>query len=287
MIWLAFAILTAFFESLKDVLSKHSLNKLDTYVVAWASMLFTALLLLPVLWIVHIPPLGPQFWLALLGGGSLNVVAFTLYIKAIKVSDLSLTVPMVTLTPLFLLVTSPWILRESASLADVIGICLIVAGSYVLNLKARSAGYFAPVRALFREPGTRFMFLVALLWSFTSTFDKIGVQNSSPIFWAFALFTFLAVGMLPIALYKSRPHLHQIGDNLGILSAIGLCTATAVAFQMWAVNLTLLTNVIAIKRTSALMSVYLGHLIFKEKGLQERLLGAAVMVVGVIIMTLW
>ena len=286
MIWLAFAILTAFFESLKEVLSKHSLNKLDTYVVGWASMTFTALFLLPVLLIIHIPPIGPQFGLALVAGGSLNVVAFTLYIKAIKASDLSLTVPMVTLTPLFLLVTSPLILHESASFADMIGIGLIAIGSYVLNLKARSQGYFAPVRALFREPGTRLMFLVAFIWSFTSTFDKVGVQNSSPIFWAFALFAFLAVGMLPIALYKSRAHLHQISDNLGILSAIGLFTAISVAFQMMAVNLTLLTNVIAIKRCSALMSVYLGHVIFKEKGLQERLLGAVIMVIGVIVMTI-
>lgn len=287
MIWLAFAILTAFFESLKDVLSKHSLNQLDTYVVGWASMLFTALFLLPVLLIVHIPPLGPHFGLALICGGSLNVVAYTLYIKALKASDLSLTVPMVTLTPLFLLVTSPLILHESASFADVVGICLIVIGAYVLNLKARSQGYFAPIRALFRELGPRLMLIVAFIWSFTSTFDKIGVHNSSPIFWAFALFTFLAIGMLPIALYKSRPHLHQIGDNLGILSSIGLCTAIAVACQMMAVNLTLLTNVIAIKRTSALMSVYLGYLIFKEKGVQERLLGAVVMVTGVIVMTVW
>jgi uncharacterized membrane protein len=287
MIWLAFAILTAFFESLKEVLSKHSLNQLDTYVVGWASMMFTALFLLPVVWIAHPPPLGPQFGLALLCGGSLNVLAFTLYIKAIKASDLSLTVPMVTLTPLFLLVTSPLILQESASTADVIGIGLIVCGSYVLNLNARSQGYFAPIRALFREPGTRLMFLVAFIWSFTSTFDKIGVQNSSPIFWAFALFTFLAIGMLPIALIKSRPHLFQIKYNLRILSCIGLFTAISVAFQMMAVNLTLLTNVIAIKRCSALMSVYLGHLIFKEKGLQERLLGAAIMVTGVIVMTVW
>jgi uncharacterized membrane protein len=287
MIWLAFAILTAFFESLKEVLSKHSLNQLDTYVVSWAAMMFTALFLLPVLWIVHLPPLGPHFGWALLGGGSLNLVAFTFYMRAIKASDLSLTVPLVTLTPLFLLVTSPLILHESASFADVIGIGLIVAGSYGLNLKARSQGYFAPMRALLREPGPRLMLAVAFIWSFTSTFDKVGVQNSSPIFWAFALFTFLALGMLPIVLYKSRPHLHQFGANLGILSAIGLCTAISVAFQMMAVNLTLLTNVIAIKRTSALMSVYLGHVIFQEKGLQERLLGAAVMVAGVIVMTVW
>jgi uncharacterized membrane protein len=287
MIWLAFAILTAFFESLKDVLSKHSLNKLDTYIVGWASMMLTALFLLPLLLFIPLPVLGPQFWPALLCGGSLNVVAFTLYIKAIKISDLSLTVPMVTLTPLFLLVTSPLMLQESASWVDMIGISCIVMGSYVLNLRDRAQGFFAPIRALFRQPGPRFMLMVAFIWSFTSAFDKIGVKNSSPIIWAFSLFTFLALGMLPIAIYKSRRYFHQVFDNLSILTLIGLCSAISVAFQMMAVNITLLTNVIAIKRTSALMSVYLGHLIFHESGLRERLLGSAIMVAGVIVMTLW
>ncbi|KAM3094630.1 EamA family transporter [Phormidesmis sp. 146-12] len=286
MIWLAFAILTAFFESLKDVSSKYGLRKIDEYIVTWVSIVFSALFLIPLLLLTKIPTLNAQFWIALLIGGSLNVISFTLYIKAIKASDLSLTVPIVTLTPLFLLVTSPLIVHESPSVADGIGVFMIVVGSYVLNLRERSRGYFAPLRAILREKGSRLMLMVAFIWSITSNFDKVGVVNSSPLFWSTALYLFLAIGIFPIVLYKSRRHFDQILSNVKVLATIGLFHALAISFQMIAVTYTLVTQVIAIKRMSALISVLFGHFLLKESGLQERLVGAAIMVTGVIVMTL-
>jgi drug/metabolite transporter (DMT)-like permease len=286
MIWLAFAILTAFFESLKDVSSKHGLRKIDEYIVTWVSIVFSALFLIPLLLLTKIPALNAQFWVALLIGGSLNVISFILYIKAIKVSDLSLTVPIVTLTPLFLLVTSPLIVHESPSITDAIGVFMIVVGSYVLNLRERSRGYFAPLRSILREKGSRLMLMVAFIWSITSNFDKVGVVNSSPLFWSTALYLFLAIGIFPIVLYKSRHHLDQLLPNVKVLATIGLFHALAISFQMIAVTYALVTQVIAVKRTSALISVLFGHFLFKESGLQERLAGAAIMVAGVMVMAL-
>ncbi|MGV0027875.1 EamA family transporter [Phormidesmis priestleyi] len=121
MIWLAFAILTAFFESLKDVFSKHRLRKTDEYIVTWVSIVFSALFLILLLLLTKIPLLSFQFWIALLIGDSLNMISFTLYTKAIKASDLLLTVPIVTLTPLFLLVTSPLIVHKYPALPMPLG----------------------------------------------------------------------------------------------------------------------------------------------------------------------
>jgi uncharacterized membrane protein len=53
-------------------------------------------------------------------------------------------------------------------------------------------------------------------------------------------------------------------------------------FQMTAINLTLVSYVISIKRTSVIMSVLFGYFIFKEKGLKERLTGTSIMVIGVL-----
>ncbi|BAU13840.1 hypothetical protein LEP3755_43830 [Leptolyngbya sp. NIES-3755] len=287
MIWLAFAILTAFFESLKDVSSKHSLKNLDVYIVAWVANIFAVIFLVPLLLLSGVPKIEPQFWIALFIGGSLNVVSFILYVRALQVADLSLTVPLVTLTPLFLLVTSPLIVHENPTGADAIGILLIVIGSYVLNLRERKNGYFAPLRALVRNQGSRFMLMVAFIWSITSNFDKIGVVHSSPLFWSTALYSYLAVGMFPIAVFNSRRKFHQILPNLKPLMLIGFFHAIAITFQMIAVTYTLVTQVIAIKRMSALISVLFGHFLFHERGLRERLLGAAIMVFGVIVMTLF
>lgn len=282
MTWLILGIFTAFFEALKDVFGKQNLKKSDEYVVAWSLAFFSVIFLIP--WVIYtgIPALNTQFAIALLIGGSINAVTAILYIKAIKVSDLSLTVPLVALTPLFMLLTSPLIVGEYPSFFDYIGILLIVIGSYLLNIKDKSQGYLAPFKALLKEPGPKLMLIVAFLWSITSNFDKIGVQNSSPIFWLFSIFGTISILLLPVLLYKTPNPSRKILKQLPMLAAMGFFNAIGVLCQMQALTLTLVVQVIAIKRTSVLMGVLFGHFIFKEKDIQQRLLGAGIMILGVL-----
>ncbi|TAG92727.1 MAG: EamA family transporter [Oscillatoriales cyanobacterium] len=286
MTWLILGIFTAFFEALKDVFGKQNLKQSDEYVVAWSLSFFSVIFLIP--WVIYtgIPALNSQFWVALLIGGSINAVTALLYIKAIKVSDLSLTVPLVALTPLFMLLTSPLIVGEYPKFFDYIGILLIVIGSYLLNIKEKSQGYLAPFKALVNEPGPKFMLIVAFLWSITSNFDKIGVQNSSPIFWLFSIFGTMSILLLPVLLYKTPNPSRKILKQLPMLAAMGFFNAIGVLCQMQALTLTLVVQVIAIKRTSVLMGVLFGHFIFKEKDIQQRLLGAGIMILGVFFISL-
>ncbi|MCG3120244.1 MAG: hypothetical protein ALAOOOJD_02871 [bacterium] len=287
MTWIVFALLTAFCESFKDVFSKKGLARLDEYVIAWALRFFALPFLLPLLFFIKMPPLGPGFWLALVVGAGLNAVCTILYMKAIKQSALSLTVPLVALTPMFLLLTSPLMIGEFPDWSGVFGIVLIVMGSYVLNLNASAPGYFAPFRALLKEPGPKLMLLTAFLWSLTANFDKIGIQNSSPLFWSLAAPAGMALVLMPVMLYKSPRALQQIPVILNKLVPIGFFAALTVIFQMLAVSLTLVSHVIAIKRTSTILSVCWGHLLFNEGGIKERLLGASIMVLGVVLISLF
>ena len=286
MTWLILGIFTAFFEAVKDVFGKQNLKKSDEYVVAWSLAFFSVIFLTP--WVIYtgIPALNSQFWFSLLIGGSINAVTTLLYIKAIKVSDLSLTVPLVALTPLFMLLTSPLIVGEYPNFFDYIGILLIVAGSYLLNIKEKSQGYLAPFKALLNEPGPKFMLIVAFLWSITSNFDKIGVKNSSPIFWLFSLFGTMTILLLPVLLQKTPNPSRKIIKQLPMLAGMGFFNAIGVLCQMQALTLTLVVQVIAIKRTSVLMGVLFGHFIFKEKDIQQRLLGAGIMILGVFFISL-
>lgn len=286
MTWLILGIFTAFFEALKDVFGKQNLKKSDEYVVAWSLSFFSVIFLTPWVFYTGIPALNSQFAIALLIGGSINAVTAILYIKAIKVSDLSLTVPLVALTPLFMLLTSPLIVGEYPNFFDYIGILLIVTGSYLLNIKEKSQGYLAPFKALLEEPGPKMMLIVAFLWSITSNFDKIGVKNSSPIFWLFSLFGTMSILLLPILLHKTPNPGQKILKHLPMLMGMGFFNAVGVLCQMQALTLTLVVQVIAIKRTSVLMGVLFGHFIFQEKDIQQRLLGAGIMILGVFFISL-
>lgn len=285
MIWFLFAVLTAFFESMKDVFSKKSFNnsQIDEYVAAWALRFFALPFLLPLLFFVEIPVIGQDFYPALIIVGGLHVFSTILFMKALKASDLSITLPMICFTPIFLLITSPLIVGEFPDLFGVIGIVMIVIGAYTLNIKERHGGFFAPFRALLKEKGPRYMLVVAFIFSITSNYDKIGVLNTSPIFWTIAFNLFLSILLFPIMLWKSKNSIKHIGHNLKVLLPIGFFSAVTLIFQMTAISLTLVAYVISIKRISIVLGVLWGGLIFKEKNIKDRMIGAIIMIGGVVL----
>ena len=285
-VWFAFAFLTAIFESFKDVLSKHNLRNFDEYLIAWSLRFFAMPFLLPLLLFIEIPRIGGSFWPALAVSGSINVIATVLYMRAMKNSDLSLAAPMLTFTPLFLLVTSPLIVGEFPGVLGLAGIFLIFAGSYAMNISERRRGFFAPIKSMLHKEGPRLMLFVAFLWSISSNFDKVGIENSSALFWVVSLNIFLVAAMTPLMIIKTRHTALQLRSNLRYIVPIGMFSALGSMAQMTAISIALVAYVISIKRTSAIISVLLGCFLFRERGLKERLTGAIIMVVGVILITL-
>jgi drug/metabolite transporter (DMT)-like permease len=284
--WLALALLTALFESGKDIFAKQGLNAgADPLTVAWAwRLLAVPFLLPPVLLSAPVMP-QPGFWPALVVGGILNVTTAVLYMRALRASDISLCVPLISFTPLFLLITSPLLVGESAGPWGTAGVALIVAGAYLLNLDKNNQGLLAPLRALWHERGARLMLLVALIWSLTANIDKIGINNSSPLLWAVSINAAIALGLLPlIFLRRARAPIGPLPWRL--LAAVGLCGGLTTLCQMLAISLTLVPYVIAVKRLSILLTVLAGALLLREPGLRQRLPAAVLMLSGVIVLTL-
>jgi drug/metabolite transporter (DMT)-like permease len=283
MLWVFLALGTALFEAVKDALSKQQLMHGDEYLLAWSYSAFGLPLTGAYLWLEGIPQIGDDFFWALAGGVGLNLVAVTLYMRAIKVSDLSLTLPMLTFTPLFMLGTSPLILGEFPDLWGGLGMIMIIAGAYFMHIDRNEKGLIAPLRALWCERGPRTMLLVAFLWSFSANLDKVGVTNSSPAFWMFCFFVCMSLGLLPVVLVKSYQPLTQLRREFKTLFLVGLFGAMALVLQMWALTMTLAAYVISIKRMSVVFGVLFGHFLFGEKGLAQRLVCAVLMVAGVVL----
>ena len=286
MLWQLLSLSTAFFESLKDMFGKKNLNNVNEYVVAFAVRFFPMIIYIPLLFYIGIPKIGEHFILAFFIGGILNLFTTIMYFKAIKLSDLSLTIPMIAFTPIFLLITSPIMTKEYPTFVQIIGVILVVIGAYFLRIHLRKDGIFAPFKALISEPGPRLMLIIALIWSITANLDKIGTLNSSPIFWVIATDAFLILTTFPIMLYKTRS-LKPLFSNWKGLFLMGICNGIGLITQMAAIAQTQVANVISTKRTSVVMSVGWGKLIFKEQNIKERLLGSVIMVAGAIIILLF
>jgi len=285
--WIILAFLTAFFTSLTDVFGKKIIDKVDVYIISWGVVFFSLPFLYAFLVLQGFPSLGPSFGAALAVSTVILVFALVLYFKAIKSSDLSITMPMLAFTPLLLLVTSPLILGEVPGLFGVIGILLIVGGSYVLHFQYRHEGYLGPLKQLIRVPGPRYMLMVALMFSIGANIDKIGVVNSSPLMWITMLYTGVAVALTFIMANRTRDLKSKIRSVWLVLGIMGFCNAVALVFQMTAITMTLVPYLIAVKRTSVVMSSLFGFLLFKERGVRERLIGALLMILGVFMISFY
>ena len=219
----------------------------------------------------------PRFWPILLAGSSLNVAAYYFYVRAFRLSDASLVAPIVLVTPVFLLVTSPLMVGEHVSPVGAFGVIVSVFGSIFLALSEPGATRRLSLLAFLRDPGVHAMAITALLWSITANLDKLGVQASAPLLWI-ALLS-IAIAGASIVMWLILPHQPLRLRSLRYAFVAGATNAVGNASQMYALTVLFVPYVIAIKRMSALFTVIAGGVMLREN-IRSRLLAAAIMLIG-------
>ena len=284
MMWIVYALLVAVFTSLKSVASKKSLRSLDTFVISWFLFFFSGIFLSLFFLKSDIPELGNFFWIVLVLDCLPSALATVMSIKALE-SDMSAAVPMTAFTPLFMLLTGWLILGEAPSGFGFVGVVLIVAGAYILNIRERKNGWRAPFAALVKHKGPRLMLGASIIWSVTGILDKIAVQNSSPLFFAMSENILIASIIFPFAYRRIKRQKKEIKKEQFHLVAVIVFSALAVYCQMLAISQVLVVYVVAIKRLSIVITILLGGLVFREKDMKMKLAGGCVMVLGVFFIT--
>lgn len=286
--WWGYALLCAFCLATADALCKKALEDTDELLVAWVRVGLCVPFLIGAAAPIEIPSLDATFWRALACALPIEIAAFLLYIRALKVSPLSLTVPYLSLTPVFLIGTSYVLLGECPDKSGVAGIMLISVGAYVLNIQ-EGKGWFwwAPLRSIFEERGSILMIIVAFLYSITSSLGKTMVLHSSPMFAGVFYTTVLAVVITPWAAPRiGRVQAWSAGKTTTLL-LMGLFYALMIVFHYQALARVEVALMIAVKRTSLIFGVLYGTVVFKERSCWTRLAGSVIMVCGVGLITLW
>ena len=294
MLWVFFALLTAFSLSTADALSKRAMApdrstqgqaKSDEYVIAWVREGYALPFIALAFFFIPIPHLDKTFWLSVLVLLPLEIAALILYVKAIKLSPLSLTIPYMALSPVFIIIIAFSLLGELPDKSGFAGIFLITVGAYLLNVKASSLGLLGPIKAIAKERGSVLMIIVAIIYSVTSTIGKIAVQHSSPIFFGFFYPLLLTIALSIVVGAKGT--LHGVVSRPATFLTIGIFTAIMILSHFLAISMADVAYVISIKRTSLIFSVLYGWVVFKEVDIGERLLGSGLMLAGIVSITVF
>ncbi|MBI4843949.1 MAG: DMT family transporter [Nitrospirae bacterium] len=284
--WIAYALLTAFMLATCDALTKKALASRDAYFVAWARLFFALPFFIASLFIAGIPKLDYYFWRAALIAVPLEIAAYILYIKSLKASPLSLTMPFLALTPVFVILISYIMLGEKVSAAGGTGILLLAAGGYMLNMHKAGESVLQPFKEILREPGSVMMIAVAFIYSFTASLGKMAIMHSSPAFFGSLYFILITILFTPIAFIKSRESILIKKKDLFPFLMIGMTFFLMIIFHMKAMSLTNVAYMISVKRMSLLISIFYGYLIFRESNIRERALGSLVMFAGFLLIVL-
>jgi uncharacterized membrane protein len=287
-VWFFYSLSAALFISLTDVVSKKALSSESTFLIAWVRCTYAIPFLLITAPFIEIPALDRTFFYVCAILPPLEITSFLLYLEALKISPLSLTLPFLSFTPVFLIITSYLTLGESVDTSGFIGILMVTAGAYLMNVHTLKHGLLEPLRAITRERGSLLMLIVAFIFSITSNLGKIAIQHSNTLFFSIFYPTLLSILLFPIAIIKSG----KGSFNRSLLTKkafyiIGIFQALEILFHFTAVTLIEVPYMISVKRTSLLFGIIFGAIFFGETHIRERLAGGIIMIIGVALISVF
>ena len=275
-------IISAFFWAAFDLTRKLSLQKINSVNLL---LIFTlAQTLIFGSWVFYEDPflnlksyIFPGLILILI-----SLFSALLFLKAIKQSDLSLTIPLLSLSPLFSSFFSFFFLNEKLSYFQYIGVFLIIFGTLVLYSKKITLGeILKSFKVLAINNSAKLMIVVSLIWSLTPVLDKLCLEHSSinihGLIQSFGLMI-----LLIFLLKKEKYEFLSLKRNWRLILITILTGIIATVLQFYAILFNYVPIMETIKRSiGQLSSVLFGKLFFKEEITKPKILGVLILSVGV------
>lgn len=234
---------------------------------------------------------GPEsgaYWGSAAASILLNVAANLCYLEAVRRAPLSLTIPLLALSPVFAALLARVLLAELLGARQWLGVLLVVVGVFWLTLRPAD-GWRATLQAARHHlGGSLLMAVTALFWAAALPFDKLALAVSDASWHGLivnggvALVTF---GLLLGARRARELRIRRPAGGLLLLAVV--VSGIALGLQLVAMELTWVSLVETLKRAvGTLAAVVLGWLVFRERLSRGKLGAAALLAVGVALVLL-
>jgi len=233
----------------------------------------------------HISPVA-TFFIYLFIDVVLVSICNLLYFLALQVSPMSVCIPFLAFTPIFLIPTGYLVLGELPARVKLLGVVLVVVGSVVMHRRLFALGWTAPFRAIIKEKGSRYMLIVAFIFSLSNPVEKKLVLMSDAYIQAFVYGLGLCIFFLVLALARRDSIYGALRNNVLWIGAAGLLDGISLLLQFATYNYIDVVITVSIKRAGIVLAVFFGWLFFRERGITDKMIAASVMFAGVLILYL-
>lgn len=267
-------LFAAFLHAVWNAIVKGADNTILTTVLVTAFATLIAAVVLP----FCVQP-ARESWLFIAVSVLLQVIYFTLLGYIYKISEMSLTYPLMRGTaPLLAALLGILTINETLTLSTWIGVFFICGG--ILSMVLEQWKFSSKVIGL--------AFLNALVIAGYTLVDGIGVRLSdAPA--AYTLWIMVLQGMILAGWRLMLDPLDFIGYarrywRLGMIGGLGMMTSYGVA--LWAMTFSPVVMVAALRETSILFAMMISALFLHEKIGTTKLVGSCLIVTGVIVLRL-
>lgn len=283
-VWILLAVAAAVVSSATNLFIKDIGTKIDEYAAGFVRNL----LILPFMWgmllFTGFPHVDPNFWKLIVVMLPFEFFLVIFYQKAFKLSPVSLLVPIISLSPIFIAIVSFFLFNEKLTFFHVIALIAFVIGVYFLNLKASDKHILSPITSLFKDKGPVYMLIVAVILGVTVSLGKQAIVASSPQFFSAVYYSFVTIMLFPLYKMKSNLKFNGFLEHkkslilLGIFNPIGLL----LVFSAFRTGPTAIVQ--AISSSSVLFSVLLAGTFLKEQGIKKRIIASLFILAGTLLL---
>jgi drug/metabolite transporter (DMT)-like permease len=231
-----------------------------------------------------VPP-AAGYWPPALASVALNVFANLFLLEGMRLVPLSVSVPLLSLTPVFAALLAVPMLGERPSLPAAAGILMVIAGAIWLHWQPRPT---APLAEQGRErrhhlKGGVLVAVTALLWAMTIPLDKLALARAAAPLHGAVLNGGVAAGVLLVLLGRRR-----LGELAGVRRVPGffvlalIVSCLALGLQLLALPLIFVGTIETLKRgIGNFMAMISGWFFFRETVTVPKVLALALMAAGV------
>ncbi len=184
-------------------------------------------------------------------------------------------------------------LGERLSGLGYLGIAIVVAGIYLASLTANGARgnwHWRDLYNSFRTPATRWALAAGFFISVYSLTDKLVLNNGTPPlvynFWVYFGNTILWTMVVWYPRARIQPNLQVARLEIPRIFIGGLAIVAAYLLVLTALAMTSASYVVAARSASVIIGALFGTIALKERFGPARVVGAALMVVGIALMAI-
>lgn len=288
MTWFAVALISALLSAFAAITQKKVLFNLGALEFSFWLSIANLLFSIPFFFFIDYGTINTTNLSILFAKSVIGVLAFLCVMISLKNLEISNALPLLALTPGFVAIFAFIILGESLKSIEVIGLVLLIVGTFILESKNLKEFVF-PFNVFLKSKYHRFIILALLLFTASSIMDKLLLikLNLSPIsLTAFQHIYFAILFSIIFLFFRNKEKISPASlnkDNIGWIALISVLTIGYRYTQIVAVSLASVALVLAIKRTSVFWATVIGGKLFHDKDLLKRSIAAVLILIGAIL----